>query len=358
MRGPLLASLLDRNNNNFNLVRLLAAASVIVSHGWLATGGEHAIEPLYGPTPFTLGQHAVLVFFSLSGFLVAASLHRARTIGEFLWARILRIYPALLVCLFVVTFLVGPAVTTRELSAYFADSGTYAYLVKSAVVLAGTYHLPGVFETTPYAGVVDLPIWTLKYEILCYLALAGLGALGLFRKVAVVWAVFALATIAYLLILVMPELEVLPKTAYHPARPVAIFFLGVPGWHSRHEIRLSAVTLGLVVGVAVALHGYAVSELAWVAVDAYGALCLAALPLGAVRRVTNRFDISYGLYIYGWTIEQILVDAMPHAGALTVGLAGLVIASAVAWASWNVVERPALRLKRAAPVGPAMLPVR
>ncbi|MEZ5841030.1 MAG: acyltransferase [Hyphomicrobiales bacterium] len=356
MRGPLLASLLEKNNNNFNLLRFLAAASVIVSHAWLATGGESVAEPLLGPTPFTLGQHAVLVFFSLSGFLVAASLHRSRSTRDFLKARALRVYPGLIACLALITFVLGPAVTTHSVGDYATDPGTYAYFAKSMTLLAGTFPLPGVFEGNPYPGVVDLPIWTLKYEIACYVLLAVLGGLGLFRKVAVIWSIFTLAVIAYLAILVLPDLAVLPKTAYHLSRLIATFFLGVLGWHYRHEIRLSASFLALAIGAVVLCHGTPLAELSWVVLDAYGAMCFTAIPLGALRQATNRIDISYGLYIYGWTVEQTIVNALPAFGPASVAVLAVFITTALAWLSWTLVEHPALALKRPAQARTTIVP--
>ena len=349
MRGTALASLLDKKNNNFNLLRFIAASSVILSHGWLATGGETTAEPLYGPTPFTLGQHAVLVFFALSGFLVSASLDRSTTGRDFLRARMLRVYPGLVVCLAIVAFVVGPVVTTLSPAAYFADPGTYSYFAKSVTMLAGTFPLPGVFADNPYPQIVDLPIWTLKYEIACYLLLAALGGLGLFRRRALIWAIFLAALGAYIAILTLPQLAALPKTAYHLSRLVSTFFLGVLAWHYRDRIVLSLPILAAIAAVTLLLNGGPLGEPAFALFDAYGAMCFAALPLGRLRDWTNRADISYGLYIYGWTIEQILVQTMPGIGPLQTGLFALAIAIVVAWLSWTFIEKPALRLKRRAP---------
>lgn len=88
----MLAALLTPDRNSFGMVRLILALSVLVSHTvWLATG-RHELEPVYGWSGYTLGQHAVQVFFFLSGILVAQSLARSGSVRDYAFARILRIF--------------------------------------------------------------------------------------------------------------------------------------------------------------------------------------------------------------------------------------------------------------------------
>ena len=58
---------LGKGENSFGLLRLLAACAVVISHAWTIVGGETVPEPLQTSTGFTLGWHAVNLFFSLSG---------------------------------------------------------------------------------------------------------------------------------------------------------------------------------------------------------------------------------------------------------------------------------------------------
>ena len=110
-----LIDILPPTENNFSLIRLIAAAAVIVSHSWLISTGSEANEPLKSFTIFTLGQHAVNLFFILSGLMVAASLERPPSLIDYGHARILRIFPALIVCVAMTVLVLGPAITSVPL---------------------------------------------------------------------------------------------------------------------------------------------------------------------------------------------------------------------------------------------------
>src|SRR5450631_2982970 len=93
---PTIGELARSRDNNFNLLRFVAASAVLLSHCWPLTLGSNEAEPLARIFPgLTLGTSAVIVFFAISGFLVASSWERSRSAWAFLVARILRIYPGL-----------------------------------------------------------------------------------------------------------------------------------------------------------------------------------------------------------------------------------------------------------------------
>lgn len=175
-----LSQVAQGRDNNFNLIRLVAAVAVLVSHAAPLTQGRGTPEPLARLTGHTLGTLAVYVFFVASGFFVAGSLSRRGPAG-FALARARRILPGLAVSLLLVTFVLGPAVTTRTLADYFAAPGTAAFLIRGLLPLDPLYTLPGVFADNPYPT-VEGSIWTLAYEIACYAGLAltalaaGIGA--------------------------------------------------------------------------------------------------------------------------------------------------------------------------------------
>src|SRR4249919_485571 len=139
-------------DNNFNLVRILAAFAVLVSHSFPLAMGliGGMVEPLKARLDVTLGSIAVDLFFIASGFLVTGSLLTRKSIVEFLWARVLRIYPALLVMVLLVVFGLGLSFTTAPVSAYLSDTRTYLFIVKNSTLIAGiAQKLPGVFVENP-----------------------------------------------------------------------------------------------------------------------------------------------------------------------------------------------------------------
>jgi len=183
----------DGRDNNLNLIRAFAATAVLVSHAYPITLGPGAEEPLKALTGRTLGGLSVFAFFVISGFLISMSFMRSSSWQGFLVARFLRLVPGLVVSLLLVAFLLGPVVTTLSLGAYFTDPQTYGFVIRNTMLVFLQYDLPGVFETQPYPN-VEGSIWTLIYEVACYMGVFVLGIVGMLRSK--VW--MALGFAAYL----------------------------------------------------------------------------------------------------------------------------------------------------------------
>ena len=165
-------------DNNFNLLRILAAYAVLVGHGFPLTIGKTALEPLGASLGMSIGMIAVDVFFMTSGFLVTASLLARKSTVEFVWARVLRIFPALFVMLVLTVFGLGVFFTTLSPSSYLLDYWTRTYFIRGLTLFFGvSYELPGVFATNPYDHVVNGSLWTMPYELRMYVTLAVAWAL-------------------------------------------------------------------------------------------------------------------------------------------------------------------------------------
>ncbi|MDP5132770.1 MAG: acyltransferase, partial [Paraglaciecola sp.] len=156
-------------DNNFNLIRFIAATLVLFSHCYPLFYGASAMDPLKKIVGFSLGTVAVDLFFISSGFLIAGSLYDRRDLVSFAKARILRIYPALAVCLVITVFLMGPALTTLPIIQYFTDAQTYIYFLKNLVLFFGEEAiLPGLFAQLPWPNTVNGSLWTLPFEVRAY----------------------------------------------------------------------------------------------------------------------------------------------------------------------------------------------
>jgi peptidoglycan/LPS O-acetylase OafA/YrhL len=145
--------------------------------------------------------------------MVAQSFDRSRSILDFAVARILRIFPALIVCVLITSFMIAPMVGRLSVADYLASPGLYAYLAKTLSLSTGSASLPGVFETVPYSGYVNSSLWTLKYEVICYVGLGVLGLAGLFQPR---WRIAALTGLALMVATVSLSL---------PSNPEAFVFL-------------------------------------------------------------------------------------------------------------------------------------
>lgn len=336
---PTLDAAWRTGRNNFNLIRLVAAWLVIWSHAWAITGtaGNDHFARL---TTRSAGAFAVDVFFVISGFLVAASLQRNHW-RDFLRARALRIYPALVVCIVLTVFVLGPLASTAP--DYVSNPATWRYLWSNATLWRAEFFLPGVFDTLPRTA-VNGSLWTLPIEGRLYLALFVAGLLGMLapKRYVPAWAL-AIAGAAGFAWMSRP----LPEHLEYLLWVTTFFITGTLLWVLRTKVRLSWwLWLPLLASAALA-RGSAWFVPAYVATIAYGVFCLAfRAPLPRIHRT----DLSYGLYLYGWPMQQLALLA----GAASVAantVVATVLALACAAASWFLVERPALRWKRGATSG-------
>lgn len=329
--------------NNFDGLRLLAAISVIFSHAFLLAEGRQDNEPVMLLTggQSILGVVGVFVFFIISGFLVTQSFEATPSALRFLMKRALRIYPGLAMCLFLCAFVLGPSVTALPLDEYLGGYGVYDFLLSNLAMNVEHNSLPGVrFTGFAIGDIVDGPLWSLPCEVTMYGMVAGLGVLRLLRlSVLVPLLALGIACLWY-------------DTA------ASDYFIGGVGWllgffvagmilyklrHTRiFDGRVATLALaGLILSVP--LHEFI---LLFPLFGGYLVIYLALdrrIPLFPAARFG---DLSYGLYIYGWPVEQALLYASN--GRLAwwqLFPIALVLSATLAFLSWHLIEKQALRLK-------------
>ena len=324
----------------FDLMRLGLAATVIVQHSVNVVQGHSAAVALFHSGWRSLFEPVLPMFFALSGFLVAGSLFRCRSLIGFCGLRLLRIVPALAVEVALSALLLGPLLTALPLAAYVADPSFRAYLLN--VVGLIHYELPGVFLNNPDPRTVNAQLWTVPYELECYVALAFLAVAGLpWRRLWFVIAVAALQIgLAFTVLGAPATLEVTV-----PGRALVMCFLaGVTVFLFKHRITWHPALCLLAAAATEALlwipGGSAL--VAWPAAYATVFLGLTSPP-----KPTLLFDgdYSYGLYLYGFPIQQTLASLWPGMPAAIDAPIALVLAFGFAQISWWAVERRALQLR-------------
>ena len=346
--GPLprLGDLAAGRANNLNLIRALAATGVLVSHAWPIALGPSATEPLHALTGFSLGALCVMLFFAASGFLIAGSWERRPDPVRFALARALRLFPALTVSLVLVALVMGPLVAGRSLLDYAADPEVQSFLFHNLLLVSPQYALPGVFEANPFPH-VEGSIWTLLHEALCYGAVLIAGVLGLMtpRRLPALLGLFAVLWLALALWGGVPGRFARLHELSLP------FAMGAAFWCLRDRIALSgwgALGLG---GLALAASrvdpegaGGTLSRLAWSGGLAYGLLWATYVPSGAVRGFNAFGDYSYGLYIYAFPMQGLMVWWLGAQTPLANVALSMPLTLGLAILSWHLVERPALGL--------------
>ena len=337
-------------DNNFNLVRFLAAFAVLWSHSYAIVLGPQNHEPWVRWLGYTPAGMAVDVFFVTSGFLVTASLLRLDDFKAFVRARALRIFPALVVMSLLLAFVLGPAFTTLSMPDYFAHSDTWKFIVKNSTILTGVkFKLPGVFADNPMGAAANGSLWTLPFELRCYLLLALAWWLASFAKSAHVRAFVRIVVVGTALMLA--GFWYAHATGYkhwHTFRLIYMFFVGAAFWIFRDRIPMRtsialALAVPLVVAIAVPKYFFWVYPL----VVAYLVLWFAYVPGGWLRGFNKLGDYSYGIYIYAFPVQQALWAAVPSITPMQMFAAATVVTIPLAAGSWHLVEKPMLARKSA-----------
>ena len=342
-----LADIMAPERNSFGLIRLAMAITVLFSHSYLFLAGTSRAEPLAGWTGHSLGEHGVQVFFFLSGILIAQSFEASRSLLEFAVARVLRILPALAVCVLATAFVLGPLVSTLPVRDYLGDPLLARYIVKTVLLVTGAAPLPGVFGDLPLAGDVNPSVWTLKYEVLCYAGLAALGLAGLFDR-RVRFGAVALLAFAIAGLFVGPYKPAEAYTALDNLRHFGLYFgLGTLAYLMRARLALVPLALVPLTLCAAALHGSYFGELAAALTLGYLTLLVASHTFGPVGAFTRQHDYSYGVYIYAAPVQHALQHRLPGLDAIVLSLWALAATLPLAYLSWHLIEKPALALRRA-----------
>src|SRR5215475_7895409 len=242
------ADRLAGRNNNFGLMRFLAASLVVLSHSF-ALNGQFRNEPLSRLTGILdLGTAAVIAFFVISGLLVTRSALLSATLRRFVRARLLRIWPALILTAVVTAFLLGAIATTLPLGRYFREPDTWLYAGLVPLLDVGRL-LPETFFTNPFGRGVNGSLWTIQVEAWLYLVVGCLMLIRATRHAAAFNAFLVLALIAYVLF-PGPVLAWIPRhDEYMTPRFIGCFMLGAAFCVNARFVPLSLSACALLIGL-------------------------------------------------------------------------------------------------------------
>lgn len=346
---PWLADRIRGHDNNFNLLRMVAASGVLVSHAWPIALGPGVDEPLERLTGLTLGTACVIVFFAVSGFFITRSMDTGRAGWPgFLRARALRLLPGLAAVLLLTALVLGPLLTTAPAATYW--HAVPDYLLRNLTLARLRYDLPGVFETVPYGPPINGSLWTLFYEVACYGLVLLAGVTGLLRRRRLALGMLLLALAGFL----AAERMALPGRLEHLVQLGLPFALGGSAWLWRDRVPASpGLAAGLALATAAAIWllgtGHPLVALLRVLTLSYASLWFGFARTPWLRPYNRLGDYSYGMYVYAFPVQQLMAQ-LGFRDPLGNIAAALPVVLVCAILSWYLVESPAQRLGRRPPV--------
>ena len=329
--------------NNIGTLRLVGALAVLFGHSFVLTEGVRFHDPISDVTREVAGYGlglpglGVAMFFAISGYLVTRSWMRHSSFVAYAEARILRIYPALILAV-ALTVLLGFFLTSVE-SGYLTSKQTVEYAIHDSTLIDLRYTLPGVFEDNP-SNAANGSLWTLPVEMRMYILVAVAGLLGVLRR-RMLFNIVAVGIVV--LYLAWPESPLLADPVH--ARAAVFFLVGSALVVNRDWIPLTglgAVALAVVAAIASFTGAY---DLAFAIAFTYAILWLGFTDRIRMPNLAAHGDLSYGTYLYAFPVTQVWVQVLQPVSPWVVFMLSLVTVLPVAWMSWHVLEQNALRLK-------------
>lgn len=345
----------EMRNNNFDILRLLCALLVIVSHSY-ALLNLHGDEPLRKMTHMMiLSDIGLCGFFTISGYLILNSLLNSKSIVSYLAKRLLRIFPGLLVCLIVVIAICSLFYDGQI--GYWLQKQTYSFLCNNLGLYTIQYEIPDVFANNPF-NTVNGSLWTLAHEFTLYLCIVGLFFI---RKHRVLLTILTAIALVLCLIKNTCFANNFSNTVYLglSVNSFALFaqyfaigmLMQLRNYWQTNKERWIVVSVCLVL----ALVGiYISSSHLSIYLKPIIMLCVSVLfiLLGEMYwkclsdGIKHVGDMSYGVYIYSFPLQQILIAILPNITPVQLMCLTIAAVLPIAYVSWKCIEKPALSLKR------------
>jgi peptidoglycan/LPS O-acetylase OafA/YrhL len=336
---------LTRENNNFNLIRLTASIAVVFGHSWAVFQSGGNIEPFKNILKVDFsGSLAVYAFFFLSGIFITSSFDHSKTWVRFVLMRLFRIYPGLIVCILLTVFLVGPVFSSLRIPDYFTDYQTWKYLMKNMVMLRFEPTLTGIFTTNKYNSSLNASLWSLPLEIKCYFIVFIIGITGLLKK--------KIAVLAVLLVLICIY-KFNPNIVLDSFKPLLFFCLGMTVYAFRNNLVIDFRLWIIMVVLSIAaffINATMFIDLFYLTF-AYSILVAGTSSLAMGIKLPG--DFSYGIYIYGFLVQQITAHFLPELTVYNSMLITIPISCVLGALSWYLIESPAMDLGKRTSIGAA-----
>lgn len=332
---------IQRHNNNYDLIRLIAALMVIYGHSFILFDPKGYPEPIGELLKDEYsGSLAVALFFFFGGLFVTQSYEHSKPKSSYLLKRIFRIWPALIVCTLLTIFIVGPLLTELPVYEYFTSRETWKYLfLNTTIAYRAAYDLPGVFINNHYPNNVNGSFWTLPAEVRYYFLVFFLGFFNILKK--------PLLLVTFIIGIVVCLFNTDGLTANGivvssiTLKLLIIFLAGSLSYIYRRLIIIDyRIALLLVLITLVCYFTYFHIIILYVTMI-YGALTLGISKI--FKKLNLPGDYSYGIYIYGFLVQQIVANKIPGLSSYQSMLITIPLSFILAILSWNIIEKPAIK---------------
>ncbi|MGB5855868.1 MAG: acyltransferase [Oceanisphaera sp.] len=322
----------------FSIFRLVASFMVLFAHAYHIYGiGVDPLTPVLG---IYTGKLAVYIFFSISGFFIVRSAMK-RDFYQYVISRVLRIYPALIVCNVITVAFIIPIAMGLDWYSFLLSQEAQAYVKINSLLDTLKFTISGVFENNPDQA-INGSLWTLPVEIRAYIIALLLVMVGATNDKS---RYNALLFVSILVHLNYPSFFVSIFPIPGAVTLMLYFFFGGALYINRRYILISPLLLVL----AAALIGFFKDALSPVLLSAL-IVYLVVSSGYVIRRFINlelRSDYSYGCYLYAYPLSQLAYNFMSEYRFSYYLMFVVIVTFVFSFASWHLLEKPINSFSRA-----------
>lgn len=345
-----LSHVIETRANNFDLLRLIAALAVMFGHSFWIQPAAGRAEPLLDFMGIEYsGSLAVYTFFLISGMLISASYARQQSAFRFAALRVGRIYPAFFICVLLSAYLIYPLAARVDIIASLPNGFSSRYFIQYAKFFVPVdRNMPHIFENTGIPHVMNGSLWTLPVEGMCYGIVLVAGLLSAGRRAAYLIAC-GIAAIGFGWLVYHPPGSAIlgaiaTKANAYSFYPAAFFIAGMALYTLRDRVKVTAPVAACLVAYYLALRNTPLAAPMLYVALTYGVLWAASTK--TLHRLRPKVDLSYGVYLWAFPLQQMVATMYPAMDNL-LGLAiSVPLTLLVAALSWFLVEKPAMSVTR------------
>lgn len=290
-----------RKSENLHFMRFVAAIMVVFAHSFPLARGKHVLDPLsqFTNDVISIGKVCVSLFFLCSGYLICRSVMRADKFIPYIKARLKRLLPPLLVVV-LCSVLIGAVLTSLPKDEYFFSGQTYKYFLNA--ILLPVHNLPGVFENNAYNATVNGSLWTMPVEFACYVACYIFFKLGLLQKKKFWYTIPIVITVVIIK-------NYIPDILSKMVVPCVFFYIGMFFYVYREQINLNIKLTPIILAVLVisVIMFKQCAEIILILLLPYILFTLWFAIPQLPSWLGKTGDISYGIYLWGFFVQQTLV---------------------------------------------------
>lgn len=333
--------------NNFDFLRFLFAIFVVVSHSYALAGVGETSQWISKITHHQINCASIGLngFFVISGYFIFQSLERSRSLHDYFKKRILRVFPGLLVVL-IITVCLLPFLH-RAGNVIFKQVDFYTYLPRNLSLYGFQSTVAGVFDTNKYHA-INGSLWTIRYEFTLYIALGFLFWIKENKNKVRLLLWIAFFSMYLFFVFGMGRFgnsNVMTLQGYEFFNLGTFFAAGSALASIKFEklVSLSMLVISFL-SLLMALHlgFYSLFKHLFFPVLV---LCIGFTALPFFSTFGKYGDSSYGIYIYSFPVQQILMSTF-HTDVYCLIIVSCVISIGCGFCSWHLIEKKLLRFKK------------